>query len=142
MTLDIAWARAADVSATPSPALLLGLEPIERNLHTMLAMAGSPARLRPHVKTHKLGWLVHRQVALGITAFKCATIAEAEMCALAGAPDVLIAFQLVGPNVARLLALRETFPCTKFSSIIDEPGALRMLADAAARAGARLEVLV
>jgi D-threonine aldolase len=142
MTLDIAWARAADVSATPSPALLLGLEPIERNLHAMLAVAGSPARLRPHVKTHKLGWLVQRQVALGITSFKCATVAEAEMCAQAGAPDVLIAFQLVGPNIARLLALCEKFPRTHFSTVVDELDALHALSDAARRAGTRLEVLV
>jgi D-serine deaminase-like pyridoxal phosphate-dependent protein len=142
MTLDIAWARAADLSAIPSPALLLGLEPIERNLQTMLAMAGSPARLRPHVKTHKLGWLVRRQIALGITSFKCATIAEAEMCAQAGAADVLIAFQLVGPNIARLLALREKYPQTHFSTVVDEPGALRALADAARQSVARLEVLL
>jgi D-serine deaminase-like pyridoxal phosphate-dependent protein len=142
MTLDIAWARAADVSAIPSPALLLGLEPIERNLQTMLAIAGSPARLRPHVKTHKLGWLVQRQIALGITSFKCATIAEAEMCAQAGATDVLIAFQLVGPNIVRLLALREKFPRTHFSTVLDEPGALHALADAAKQAGVRLELLL
>jgi D-serine deaminase-like pyridoxal phosphate-dependent protein len=108
----------------------------------MLAIAGSPARLRPHVKTHKLGWLVQRQIALGITSFKCATIAEAEMCAQAGAPDVLIAFQLVGPNVARLLALREKFPRTKFSTVVDEPGALQALADRRRRGRARLEVLL
>jgi len=141
-TLDIAWARAADLSALPSPSLLLGLEPIERNLRAMLDMVPSPARLRPHVKTHKLGWLVRRQLDLGVTAFKCATIAEAEMCAQAGAPDVLIAFQLVGPNVARLLVLREKFPRTRFSSIVDDPSALRVLADAATRAKARLEVLL
>jgi D-serine deaminase-like pyridoxal phosphate-dependent protein len=105
-------------------------------------MAGSPARLRPHVKTHKLGWLVRRQMALGIHSFKCATIAEAEMCAQSGAPDVLIAFQPVGPNVARLLALQEKFPATNFSTIVDEPGALHALAGAAARTGARLRVLV
>jgi D-serine deaminase-like pyridoxal phosphate-dependent protein len=142
MILDIAWARAVDLSAIPSPSLLLGREAIERNLHTMLAIAGSPARLRPHVKTHKLGWLVQRQIELGITSFKCATIAEAEMCAQAGAPDVLIAFQLVGPNIARLLTLREKFPRTKFSSVVDEPGALRALSAAAKQAGARLDVLL
>src|SRR5277367_588074 len=142
MTLDIAWARAADVLAVPSPALLLGLEPIERNLHTMLAIAGFPARLRPHVKTHKLGWLVQRQIALGITAFKCATIAEAEMCAQAGAPDVLIAFQLVGPNIARLLDLCEKYPRARFSTLVDDPGALQALSSAATQAGARVNVLV
>lgn len=142
MTFDIAWARAAELSAIPSPSLLLGLEPIERNLRKMLAIAGSPARLCPHVKTHKLGWVVERQMALGIRSFKCATIAEAEMCAQAGAPDVLIAYQLVGPNIARLLALREKFPRSKFSTVVDDPGALRALSDATARAGARVEVLV
>jgi D-serine deaminase-like pyridoxal phosphate-dependent protein len=142
MILDIAWARAADLSSLPSPSLLLGLEPIERNLRAMLDIAGSPARLRPHVKTHKLGWLVRRQLELGITAFKCATIAEAEMCAQAGAPDVLIAFQLVGPNVGRLVALCEKFPQTRFSSIVDDRAALGALAEAATHARTRLEVLL
>jgi D-serine deaminase-like pyridoxal phosphate-dependent protein len=142
MTLDIAWARAADLSAIPSPALLLGLEPIERNLQTMLAIAGSPARLRPHVKTHKLGWLVQRQIALGITSFKCATIAEAEMCAQAGAADVLIAFQPVGPNVGRLLALCEKYPGTHFSTVVDHQTALDALSQAAGQARATLEVLI
>jgi D-serine deaminase-like pyridoxal phosphate-dependent protein len=142
MTLDIAWAQAANLSEVPSPALLLGLEPIQRNLRAMIRVAGDPARLRPHVKTHKMGWLVARQMALGITRFKCATIAEAEMCALAGAPDVLLAFQPVGPNVRRLLALRDTFSGTKFSTIVDDAGALRALSRAAAAAGGRLEVMV
>src|SRR5580658_8956577 len=135
MTLDIAWARKADLSSIVSPSLLLGLEPIERNLQKMLAIAGSPARLRPHVKTHKIGWLVQRQIALGITSFKCATIAEAEMCAQAGAPDVLMAYQPVGPNIGRLTALIQKFPDSKFSTIVDEPGALHALAESAAQAG-------
>jgi D-serine deaminase-like pyridoxal phosphate-dependent protein len=138
MTLDIAWARGVDLSDVPSPALLLGLEPIQRNLARMLELVGGPARLRPHVKTHKLGWLVQRQMALGITRFKCATIAEAEMCAQAGAPDVLFAFQPVGPNLGRLLALQEKYPQTKFSTIVDDASVLQAMA----AAGARLEVLV
>jgi D-serine deaminase-like pyridoxal phosphate-dependent protein len=142
MSLNIAWARAADLSSIASPSLLLGVEPIERNLRNMLAIAGSPARLRPHVKTHKLAWLVQRQIALGITSFKCATIAEAEMCAQAGAADVLIAFQPVGPNISRLIALSQKFPGANFSALVDEPGALHALSSAAARAGAQLEVLV
>ena len=35
----------------------------------------------PHVETHKLPQLIKKQVALGVTKFKAATIAEAEMCA-------------------------------------------------------------
>jgi D-threonine aldolase len=138
MLLDILWARGVDLSNIASPALLLGLEPIQRNLATMVKMAGGPARLRPHVKTHKLGWLVKRQMDLGITRFKCATIAEAEMCAQAGAPDVLIAFQPVGPNLGRLLALQKNYPQTKFSTVADDESALRAMA----ATGARLEILL
>jgi D-threonine aldolase len=142
MTLDIAWAHAANVSAIPSPALLLGVEAIEGNLHTMLAIAGSPERLRPHVKTHKQAWLVRKQIALGIESFKCATIAEAEMCALAGAEDVLIALQPVGPNIPRVLVLVETYPGTRFSTVVDQKASIDALSEAAQQAGARLEVLL
>jgi D-serine deaminase-like pyridoxal phosphate-dependent protein len=140
--LNIAWADAANLEEIPSPALLLGLEPIDHNLRQMLAIAGGPGRLRPHVKTHKLPQLVRRQLALGIVRYKCATIAEAEMCARAGAPDVMIAFQLVGPNVGRLLTLQEMFPATKFSTLADDLGALRALSAAAAQKGTRIEVLL
>lgn len=140
--LNIAWVQAAVLEDVPSPAIVLGLDAIQQNLRKMVAMVGDPARLRPHVKTHKLPWLVQRQLALGITRFKCATIAEAEMCAMAGAPDVFIAYQMAGPNVKRLLALKRKYPETKFSSMVDDAAAWRALAAAAAKAGTQTEVLL
>ena len=71
-------------------------------------------RLRPHLKTSKMGEVVRMHLDEGITRFKCATIAEAEMAARAGAPDVLLAYQPVGPNVARFVRLVQTFPATRF----------------------------
>src|SRR6186713_3243647 len=85
-----------------SPALLLFSEKIDRNIGRMIEIAGGASRLRPHVKTHKLEPLVRRQIAAGITKFKAATIAEAEMCAIAGAGDVLLAFPAAGPNIVRI----------------------------------------
>lgn len=140
--LNIAWLSLDLLRDAPSPALVIGLDAVESNLRKMLAIAGGPERLRPHVKTHKLPHLIQRQLALGINKFKCATIAEAEMCAKAGAPDVLIAYQLVGPNVQRLLALQQKYPKTKFSTITDDPAAWRPLAAAAEKAGTRIEVLL
>jgi len=141
-SFNITWAEAAALDEIPSPALLVGLEPIEYNLGRMLAIAGGPQRLRPHVKTHKLPWLVQRQLALGIERFKCATIAEAEMCAGAGAPDVLIGYPLVGPNIGRLLVLQKTFPGTRFSSVADDVAALCALSAAAVLRRKRIEVLL
>src|SRR4029077_4696005 len=80
------WYAIADVAGVPSPALLVYPDRVRENIARMLAIAGGPARLRPHVKTHKLPQVVRMQLDAGITKFKAATIAEAEMTAAAGAP--------------------------------------------------------
>ena len=91
MSADTTWLRLADEATLATPALVLFPERIEENLRRMIARAGDPARLRPHVKTHKLPALVALQARLGITRCKCATIAEAEMAAGAGAVEVTLA---------------------------------------------------
>ncbi|MCC6235143.1 MAG: D-TA family PLP-dependent enzyme [Verrucomicrobiales bacterium] len=126
----------------PSPALILVRERIESNLRTMIALAGHPARLRPHLKTHKLAELVRRQIELGITRFKTATVAETEMAAAAGAPDVLLACQPVGPHPARLAQLAEAFPKTTFRALADDPQVVRQLSEVARKLRTPLDVLV
>ncbi|HEX5175821.1 MAG TPA: D-TA family PLP-dependent enzyme [Chthoniobacteraceae bacterium] len=137
---ESSWYGLKDPSAIPTPALLVYEERLNRNLRTMIDVARSPAKLRPHVKTHKMAAVMARQLALGITRFKCATIAEVEMAAAAGAPDVLLAYQPVGPNIGRLASLRNTFPGTKLSVIVDDADAVRALNAAWSRG--RLELLV
>ncbi len=136
------WFRPADEALIPSPALLLFRERIEHNLRLMIEIAGGPARLRPHVKTHKLGPLVARQIELGITKFKAATIAETEMCAAAGARDVLLAFPQAGPGITRLCELARRFPNTAFSVVADDPSAVRALSAAAVASGVTIGVFV
>ena len=136
------WFRLLNEDEVPSPALLIFEERVDANVRLMLEIAGGPVRLRPHVKTHKLGPLVTRQLALGIVKFKCATIAEAEMCALAGAPDVLLAFAPVGPNIARLCDITRAFPAVRFSTIADDSAAIRALSAAASAARLTLDVLL
>ena len=118
----------SDVSSVFSPALVFFPELIRKNIARVIEMAGSPDRLRPHVKTHKTREIVKMLLDAGVTKHKCATIAEAEMLAGTGAPDVLIAYPLVGPNVGRLAQLIRKFPGTKFSALIDHPDATRALA--------------
>ena len=62
----------------------------------------------------RLERIARQQVELGITKFKASTIAEAEVCATAGAADVLLAFPPAGPNLARLCELARQFPQTTF----------------------------
>ena len=123
-----AWMRLADESAAPSPALLVFPDRIEENLRRMISLAGGAERLRPHLKTHKLPQLIALQASLGITRCKAATIAEAEMAAGAGATDITLSTQPVGPNATRLVALIRKFPAVAFSTIADDSGAVDALA--------------
>jgi len=108
-------------STFESPGLLVYPDRVKRNISKALEMVdGNPNRLRPHIKTHKTKEVNDLLLAAGITKFKCATIAEAELLALSEAPDVLISMQLIGPNISRYRHLIEQYPATHFSSIIDD----------------------
>jgi D-serine deaminase-like pyridoxal phosphate-dependent protein len=132
----------SDVSTVFSPALVLYPELIRQNIARVVEMAGGPARLRPHVKTHKTREIARMLLDAGVTKHKCATVAEAEMLATAGAPDVLIAYPLVGPNLGRLAALIRKYPGTQFSVLIDDPDATRALSGAMAAAGLTVGVVL
>ncbi|HSH15193.1 MAG TPA: D-TA family PLP-dependent enzyme [Verrucomicrobiae bacterium] len=136
------WYEFANVAEVPSPALLFYPERIAANIARVIEIAGGTDRLRPHIKTHKTGMIVIIHLAQKITKFKCATIAEAEMLAAHSAPDVLLAYQPVGPNVARMVELVRRFPETKFSVIVDDEGAIKELARAFSAAKLSLNVLL
>jgi len=104
----------------PSPGLLFDADAIDRNLGKMLEIVGNnPELLRPHLKTHKCAEILDRQLALGISSMKCATLAEAELAAQVGVSDILISYPLVGPNLAGLGKLIEKYPHAKFSTVTD-----------------------
>lgn len=125
-----------------SPSLLFFKDLIQHNIERMIARAGSPDRLRPHVKTHKTREIVRMQVKAGVTKHKCATIAEAEMLAQAGAADILIAYPMVGPNIERFAKLIRTYPESKFSCLVDHAKPLEQLSNTLQAAGLSAEVLV
>jgi D-serine deaminase-like pyridoxal phosphate-dependent protein len=134
--------RIADTSAVYSPALLFYKDLIRRNIARAVELAGNPQRLRPHVKTHKTREIVRLELEAGITRHKCATLAEAEMVASCGAPDVLIAYPLVGPNCGRLARLAALYPQTRFGVTADHPAAVEALSEAVHAAGQSVDVLL
>ncbi|MGC3969783.1 MAG: D-TA family PLP-dependent enzyme [Pirellulales bacterium] len=134
------WYAVENAADIPSPALLVYPDRVRRNIAAMIAAVGDVDRLRPHVKTHKMSEVVALKLEAGIRKFKAATLAEAEMCAAAGAPDVLISFPQVGPNVDRLLRLTAAFPQTHFSVLADDEGNILHLSTAFAQAGRSIEV--
>lgn len=113
------WYLVNDIDTIDSPALIIYQQRILENIRTLLSMIDDVKRLRPHVKTHKAKEVTALLMNAGIHKFKCATIAEAEMLALSGAPDVLLAYQPTGPKIKRFVEIIKGYPSTKFSCLVD-----------------------
>ena len=131
-----------DLDALLSPSLVVFTERVDRNLAAMIAMAGGADRLRPHMKTHKMPAMIERLERAGVHKHKCATIAEAEMAAQAGATDILLAYPAVGPTISRLARLIAAYPATTFRATVDHPRSAEALAEVMASAGHNLSTLV
>lgn len=134
--------RIEDTRDIISPALIVYRDLLEANLDGMLAIAGRAERLRPHCKTHKMPQVTRLEVARGITRHKCATFAEAEMLADAGATDVFLSYNLVGPNIARAVAFRRQFPKVTLLLQADHAVPAAQLGQAMSSAGQTVDVLL
>jgi D-serine deaminase-like pyridoxal phosphate-dependent protein len=132
----------ADTSEIITPAMVVFRDLVEANLREMIRIAGDPARLRPHCKTHKMPAVTKLELAAGITKHKCATLAEAEMLAEAGVRDIMLAYNPVGPNIPRVVKFAKKFADTQLAVTADHPGPVAQLGAAAAEAGVRIAVLV
>jgi len=136
------WYELTNADAVATPALAVYPDRVQRNLARLVASIDDVARLRPHIKTHKSPDALHLTLAAGITKFKCATIAEAELLGQGQAPDALLAYQPVGPNAARFVALMQRYPATLFSCLVDNPQAASQLASLGAAAGLTVRVFL
>ncbi len=125
------WYTVNNTDTVCSPALLFYPDRIERNIRRSIEIAGHPSKLRPHIKTHKCAEIVGMHLDAGITKFKCATVAEAEMAVTVGATDVLLAFQPCGPGVARYAVLETLFRSgATLSCLVDDESTIQKLAHA------------
>lgn len=137
-----AWYPVDNAHEIDSPALLVYPERVKHNINLATSMVGDVGRLRPHVKTHKSSAITKLQLAAGITRYKCATLAEAEMLGRCGAPDVLVAYPLFGPRLQAFLALADRYPASRFSTIVDDRSAAEQLSEAAVSRGVVADVYI
>ncbi len=134
------WYQVSNVNEVCSPSLLIYSDRVEDNIQKLIKIAGSPDRLRPHVKTHKMPEIIRLQMKHGIYKFKCATISETEMVAKCMAPDILLSMQPVGPNIERLFKLKQEFKNSKISCIADNEEIIIQLSDMARKTGLETHV--
>ncbi len=90
-----------------TPTLTVDLDVMEANLARLQNYCKAHGLgLRPHIKTHKIPALAHKQLALGAVGIACQKLGEAEVMADAGITDILIPYNLVGQRkLERLAAL-------------------------------------
>lgn len=139
--MDASIYQVAHADQLITPVLLYYKDYIVKNIEKAVAIAGDPKRLWPHVKTHKTRELISLLIEYGVTRFKCATIAEAEVVASCGPSDIILAYPLVGPNISRFLALQNAFPDVRFWSIGDDLEQLKRVGAAAVAAGTKVHFL-
>ena len=125
-----------------TPCLLVYPELIQQNLEAAIQIAGNAQRLRPHVKTHKTAEIVQMELELGITKHKCATLAEAQMLAECGVPDVFIAYQQVGPATNCFANLVARYSQTLFSVVVEDEESAKHLETCLAEKGLVVDVLI
>ncbi len=136
------WYFVKNEAEIDSPALLLYPSRIQENILILKQFVPDVTRLRPHVKTNKCAQVCQLLLDAGITKFKCATIAEAEMLARLHAPDVLLAYQPWGPKVQRLIELLKKFPKTRFACLVDHEQAVAAMNNAAYEAGVTINLFI
>jgi len=134
--------RVEEIENILSPSLVIFRDLVDENLRRMISIAGNPERLRPHCKTHKMPAATQIELAAGIVRHKCATLAEAEMLAESGVKDIILAYQMVGPNIRRAVEFRKRYPHVKFGVIIDHPTPVSELSTAISAAGRDIDVLL
>jgi 3-hydroxy-D-aspartate aldolase len=125
-----------------TPALLLDLDALDRNIATMAAHAKAAGiNLRPHAKGAKSVEIGRRQVAAGAIGICCATLGEAEVIAGAGIANVLITSPVVTPAmIDRLVTLNQR--AKGLMVVADNPANVDALVAAAAKAGQPLSLIV
>ena len=90
-------ATAATVRALDTPAVVIDLPTVERNLRLAHDhLLGLGLRIRPHVKTHKLVALARLQQALGASGITAQKVSEAAAMAEGGLDDILIPYNILG----------------------------------------------
>lgn len=132
----LACAVGHGVATLDTPALVLDLDAMERNLQRMADWARARAlRLRPHAKMHKSAELARLQMAHGAVGVCVQKTDEALALAHAGVADIFISNEVIAPaKLLRLARAVRELP-TRFGLAVDSEHGVHALVSALRQAG-------
>ncbi|NQZ32576.1 MAG: D-TA family PLP-dependent enzyme [Oceanospirillaceae bacterium] len=115
-----------DLALLDTPCVIVDEQVVDKNIQRFQQYCNSQTfSLRPHIKTHKIPALAHRQLQGGAIGINCQKISEAEVFADAGISDILITFNILGKTkLARLVALSKR---VKLTVVADNEETVRQL---------------
>lgn len=129
-------------AAVPTPALVLDLAVLERNVAQMASLAARwGVQLRPHVKSHKCRQIAQLQQAAGAIGVSCATLEEVAAMVDAGIKGILVTSPVAGEAKLRALAALLARDPTIMATA-DDPAAVAELNELARAVAVRLAVVV
>lgn len=133
-------------AAIDTPALVIDLDAMERNLERMAAFAAQHGvMLRPHAKMHKSATLAKLQMARGAVGVCVQKTSEAEALAALGVNNIYISNEVVSPfKLKRVMAVARELQALggQLAIAVDSPEGLRRLAQAAHGQHAALRVFI
>ena len=129
------------VETIDTPALVIDLDAMERNLAAMATFARAHGmRLRPHAKMHKCAAIARLQIDAGAVGVCVQKVSEAEALADAGIGDIYISNEVIAESkLSRVAALAGR---VKLAIAVDSALGVQRLADAVKAAGTALDVFV
>ena len=136
------WYTIKNIDEIDSPSLAVYPDRVKENIKTLLSSVSNASMLRPHIKTHKSSEVSSMMLAAGVTKFKCATIAEAEMLGSVNAPDVVLAYQPVGPKAKRFTDVVKKFSKTKWACLIDNINSAKEISEVFQATGQVINVFI
>ena len=124
-----------------TPAVVIDLDVVERNIAELQKMCDDAGVAnRPHIKTHKIPALAHKQLQAGAKGITCQKLGEAEIMVDAGIDDIVVSHNLIGAarsgRLAKLIARKPVKVCA------DNPVTLDAYAEAGRAADCVIGVLI
>lgn len=125
----------------PTPAVTVDLDIAERNIeHMVLEARKQGIAHRPHIKTHRSGYLAQKQMTAGCVGVTAAKLGEAEAMADDGIGDIFLAYPIIGKDkLTRLLALSRR---VRISTIVNSYEGALSLSEAFCKAEGQIDVLI
>ncbi len=124
-----------------TPAVVIDLDVVERNIERLQKKCDDAGVAnRPHIKTHKIPALAHKQLKAGAQGITCQKLGEAEIMVDAGIDDIVVSYNLIGAarsgRLSKLIARKPVKVCA------DNPVTLQAYAEAGRVADRVVGVLI